>query len=201
MFQPKPYTNSIAVPLYIVNWNWSGSATKTRGGFDQDRHPQTTLLSRKISLRGRTPEDRLTAPLSACSKRTASMKIKPNRFMRPKHIALTSLVSTAAVGLILAQGLNPPGGNSPRRYRSPYDPRSRPPVALAEAYPLAAAYFGTATNRFYCVSASCLEIGLSGFPAWKFSWSDTNGERAYVEVTFNKEVYPDPKTENLLRNK
>jgi hypothetical protein len=27
MFQPKPYTNSIAVPMYQVDWNWAGTAT------------------------------------------------------------------------------------------------------------------------------------------------------------------------------
>src|SRR6266436_2848729 len=102
---------------------------------------------------------------------------------------------TSAVGFLLAQGINPSGGNSPRRYRSPYDPKTRPPVAMPEAYSLAAAYLGSATNRFYCVTATRLEMGLSGFPAWKFSWSDTNGERAYIEVTFDKEVYPDPKME------
>jgi hypothetical protein len=32
MFQPKPYTNSIAVPLYKVQWSWSGSATNNPWG-------------------------------------------------------------------------------------------------------------------------------------------------------------------------
>lgn len=112
-----------------------------------------------------------------------------------------SLVVVAAAGIALAQGLNPAGGNSPRRHRSPYDPKTRPPVSIEQAYSLAASYLGPATNRFYCTRATCLEMGLSGFPAWKFTWSDTNGQPAYVEVTFDKEVYPDPKTEAILRNK
>src|SRR5262249_30973597 len=108
------------------------------------------------------------------------------------------LATSAAIGWVLAQGLNPPGGNSPRRYRSPYDPKTHPPVGLEEAYLLAAGYLGEATNRLHCVSASCLEVGRSGFPGWTFSWCDTNGERTYVEVTFDKEVYPDTKIQGLL---
>ena len=121
--------------------------------------------------------------------------------MKRRHLPLIGFAALAAVSLILAQGVNPSGGNSPRRYRSPYDSKTPPPVAIREAYSLAAQYLGSATNRFYCVRATCLEIGRSGFPAWKFSWSDTNGENAYVEVTFDKEIYPDPRTENILRKK
>lgn len=120
--------------------------------------------------------------------------------MNMKYISLIGFTMIAAIGLILAQGLIP-RANSPRHHRSPYDPKTPPPLGVPEAYSLAAAYLGSATNRFYCVSATCLEMGGSGFPAWKFAWSDTNGERAYLEVTFDKEVYPDPKTEILLRNK
>src|SRR5947199_5418241 len=107
--------------------------------------------------------------------------------MNDRISLIISLAAADSTGILLAQGLNPAGGNSPRHHRSPYDPKTRPPVSISEAYSLAASYLGAATNRFYCTGATCLEIGLSGFPAWKFSWSDTNAQHAYVEVTFDKE--------------
>jgi hypothetical protein len=113
-----------------------------------------------------------------------------------KRTVLTLSVFAVAIGL-LAQGKLGSYGN--RRYTSPYDPKTRPPVAVPEAYESALRYLGPATNRFYCVSTTCLELGKSGFPAWKLSFSDTNGESAYLEVTFDKEVYPDPRTDMLLK--
>src|SRR3954466_7941379 len=32
LFQAKPYTNSIAIPMYKMKWGWSGSATNNPWG-------------------------------------------------------------------------------------------------------------------------------------------------------------------------
>jgi hypothetical protein len=113
-----------------------------------------------------------------------------------RRTVLTLSIIAVAIGL-LGQGKT--GSHDNRVYTSPYDPKTRPPVAVPEAYERALRYLGAATNRFYCVSTTCLELGRSGYPAWKFSFSDTNGESAYLEVTFDKEVYPDPRTDMLLK--
>jgi hypothetical protein len=92
-----------------------------------------------------------------------------------------------ATGLLLAQGKV---GSGTHRYSvvPSYDPKTPPPVSLPEAYALAVAHIGTATNQFHCVAASCLEMTNAGFTGWTFSFSDTNGQRGRVVVYFDKEV-------------
>jgi hypothetical protein len=116
------------------------------------------------------------------------------------HIIKIALATIAGTGLLFAQGLNPPGGDW-HHFTSPYDPKTPPPLGLAEAYNLALKFLGPATNRFYCVSTSCMDKGGSGFPGWTFWLSSTNGQRAYVEVSFDKEVGADSKTLEILRSK
>jgi hypothetical protein len=119
-----------------------------------------------------------------------------------KHVIFTTLAMATAISLLLAQG--PPyssGGNSTRRFGSPYDPKMLPPVGLAEAYTLTLAYIGPATNRFYCVSASCLEKTKRGLPGWTFGFSNTNGQRVDVEISFDREVDSSASTRLLFLGK
>ena len=170
-----------------------------RGEKGQVRQIATLFQPQKHFLRGQASSGELIAAHQTCCRLLALAKIETsNQRSDMKYLIPAALLSVAAIGLF-AQGQF--GSQSSRRFESPYDPKSRPPVSLSEAYPLACAYLGNVTNRFYCVSATCLEVGKSGFPAWKFSWSATNGESAYLEVTFDKEVYLDPRTQMLLRNK
>jgi hypothetical protein len=69
---------------------------------------------------------------------------------------------------------------------------------MLEAYAAATALMGTATNRFYCVSASCLGNTL---PGWIFSFSNTNGEMAHIEYYFGGKFarVPDANSEALLK--
>jgi len=69
-----------------------------------------------------------------------------------------------------------------------YDLGDPPPLTLSQAYPLAMSHLGAATNRFYCVTASCLEITNFGNTGWLFSFSNTNRQRGRVMVFFDKEV-------------
>ena len=104
--------------------------------------------------------------------------------------------------MVIAQGrTNPPGGNSWRQHESPYDAKMPPPLRIIEAYELALARVGNATNRYYCVTASCLEPTKRGLPGWTFCFSNTNGERACVEISFDKEVDADAQSGKLLHNK
>jgi hypothetical protein len=119
-----------------------------------------------------------------------------------KYVIAASLAIVAAVSL-LAQGRS---GSNPSIFDNypvlaPYDVKRPPVVQLSEAYALTLAYMGPATNHFYCVSASCLEktkIGLSG---WSFSFSNTNGERASIDVSFDKVVRVDEHSAQLLQTK
>jgi hypothetical protein len=117
-----------------------------------------------------------------------------------KATVLIVISMFAAACLLLAQGnTQPPGGNGWRRYQSPYDPKARPPVEMPEAYALALARVGVSTNRFYCVTAGCLESTKRGLPGWTFCFSNTNGQRACVEVSFDREVDADSRSSELLK--
>jgi hypothetical protein len=109
-------------------------------------------------------------------------------------------VSAAAVGAVFlfAQGRTfPPGGNHWQEYWG-WEPPKPPPIALPDAYALVLAHIGSATNRFCCVTASCLEMTNYGHQGSAFSFSDTNGQHARVQVTFDKELYTDPGSRQLL---
>ena len=117
-------------------------------------------------------------------------------FKLMKHVIVPILLLTAAASLLFAQGIFFSGTGKP------YDPKEGPPrLALPQAYRMAVAHIGTATNRFYCVSASCLEKTLPVAAGWVFWFSNTNGERARVEVYFRSKVayIPDAKSAALLK--
>jgi hypothetical protein len=114
-------------------------------------------------------------------------EFRPESKIVMKCVIFIALVTAIGIGLLLAQGKV---GSGTHRY-SPfqtYDPRTLPPLTLPEAYALAAAHIGTATNHFYCVAASCLEMTNAGFTGWTFSFSSTNGQRGRVVVYFDKEA-------------
>jgi hypothetical protein len=119
--------------------------------------------------------------------------------MKIKLIFITFL--TVGSLFLFAQGtpFSKEGGNSWRKFEKPYDATSTPTIGLSEAYSLTLAYLGPATNRFYCISASCLEKTKRGLPGWTILFANTNGERAFVEVSFDKEVDTDARSTELLR--
>jgi hypothetical protein len=116
-----------------------------------------------------------------------------------KQVLLISFACVATASLLLAQGRA--GSNSNRRFQSPYDLHTPPPVGLSEAYALAVAQMNVDTNRCYCVSASCQELTRRGLPGWTFYFANTNGQRADVEVSFDKEVAADDSKRDFLRGK
>jgi hypothetical protein len=109
-----------------------------------------------------------------------------------------SVTLAVMAGILAAQDGPYRGPNTNTRYRSAYDPKTQPPLEMTSAYELAMAYLGTHTNRFYCIDASCLALTKRGLPGWTFSFSNTNGQRATIEVTFDKAVGPDAPTSVLL---
>jgi hypothetical protein len=105
-----------------------------------------------------------------------------------------------AAGFVLAQGSITSGGKRWSPFQS-YDGKSRPPLSLSEAYVLAEGKIGSATDRFFCVKASCLEMTNNGFTGWTFWFSNTNFEQARVDVFFDKEVHMGLQSAELLRAK
>jgi hypothetical protein len=122
-------------------------------------------------------------------------------FPQKKHyftmlkLTILAFIVAASAGFLFAQGwiFHGPG--------KPYDAKTPPPQSLTEAYGVAMDRVGAATNRLYCVSASCLENPPPYYAGWVFWFSNTNGERARVEVFFgSKEAFvPDAKSAELLK--
>src|SRR5262249_44848314 len=112
-----------------------------------------------------------------------------------RRFILSSLILLPLAGLLLGQG---PVTSGPGR---PYDVRTPPPIPLSSAYAMALSRIGPATNRFYCVSASCVETTLPSYAGWVFWFSNTNREQARVEVYFeSKAVHiPDARSAELLK--
>jgi hypothetical protein len=118
-----------------------------------------------------------------------------------KHILLATLFVGIAAGL-LAQSIV---GNGWARYAQPqsYDPKTPPPLALPEAYALALSNLAKtpgATNRFHCISASCVEMSnTNGWTGWTFWFANTNGDRASLWVFFDGAVTSDVRSSELFR--
>jgi hypothetical protein len=104
-----------------------------------------------------------------------------------------TILWAACVGLAFAQGLS---GSS---HHPGFDPKRPPPLPLPEAYTLATTRLGSATNSFFCVSATCVESVNFMTTGWTFGFSNTNGQIAKVKVFFNKDVYIDPQSSELLK--
>lgn len=123
-----------------------------------------------------------------------------------KNVIIVLLTILIASCFLFAQGPagSNPGGpiaNSP--FIVPYDATRPPPLGLTGAYAMSLSFVGTATNRFYCVSATCLEKTKSGLPGWKFTFCNTNQQHVVVNVPFvadfDKGVSSDQ--EDVLRGK
>jgi hypothetical protein len=104
-----------------------------------------------------------------------------------KQIILVGLLFASIAGLALGQGTRISAGKRWSPFPS-YDPKTRPPLPLPEAYGIALARMGAATNQLYCVSASCLEMTNNGFTGWTFLFSNTNAQHTRVRVFFDKAV-------------
>src|SRR5258705_13438344 len=107
--------------------------------------------------------------------------------------SLMAMLLIAGSGWLLAQGK---AGSS---HHPTFDLKRPPPVNLSEACSLAMAHIGEATNRIYCVTASCLDRDSQRSAGWTFEFSNTNGDHAVVKVFFSKEVWIDPKSSAVLR--
>ena len=81
-----------------------------------------------------------------------------------------------------------------------YDFKSTPPIDLPTAYKLAVAHVGAATNRFFCITASCLNATNKTSTGWTFVFSNTNTTNVKVKVFFNGEVSIEPQNAFLLPN-
>jgi hypothetical protein len=105
---------------------------------------------------------------------------------------LSVLTAVAAVaGVLLAQSVV--DGRRVNGRPQSYDPRAVPPLTLPEAYAMALAHIGKATNQFHYITASCIEMTNGGWTGWTFRFSDTNGRRGSVDVFFDKEVWTAPR--------
>ncbi len=109
-----------------------------------------------------------------------------------KFLTAFILVLLIAARAAFAQGLS---GSS---VHPGFDPKRPPPLALPEAYALANARLASATNGFFCVSATCVEPPTCMTSGWRFVFSNTNGEVAQVKVFFNKDVYIAPHDTELF---
>jgi hypothetical protein len=119
-----------------------------------------------------------------------------------KRTLLAFVPVLLVVGLVFGQGVsNPPGSRTWRKYSEPYDGKTAPPLGLADAYVLTLNYIGSNSNKYHCVAANCLDKTRSGLPGWTFCYMDTNGERAYLHVLFDKDIYVDPRTAESLKGK
>lgn len=105
---------------------------------------------------------------------------------------LIGLLAVAVVtGWLFAQGrvVSSPVAQVPPGYiPGPYVGRTPPPVSLQEAYDLALAHIGVASNSFYCIRASCVDS--NGNRGWTFTFANTNGQRGWLVVYFSKGVSP-----------
>ena len=117
-----------------------------------------------------------------------------------KRAILSILGIVLATGFLLAQGTVTVGGNRWQRFWG-WKPTTPPPLTIVEAHALAVAHIGSATNRFYCVSANCLEMTNYTFRGWAFTFSDTNERQARVEISFDKELRIDLRSQELLHGK
>lgn len=117
-----------------------------------------------------------------------------------KRFLIAAFASLAIGSFVLGQGQLNIGGNHWQRYWG-WPTNAAPPISLPEAYSLALAHVGPATNRFYCVAASSLDMTNFHFRGWSFTFSSTNGQQARVEVSFDKELRADPRSEKILREK
>jgi hypothetical protein len=105
--------------------------------------------------------------------------------MKSILIALLSFIAITA--LLFAQGRT---GSNPgsEGYLGSYDGGTPPPVSLPEAYGIALTHIGSASNAFYCLSASCVDD--KGHRGWTFKFGNTNGQRGRVIVYFTRGVSP-----------
>ena len=109
---------------------------------------------------------------------------KASRAKRGRAALFAAVAITAATGLLLGQGF------VTSSHHTQYDPKSQPPMSLSEAHELAMAHVGAATNRLWCVTATCLdETKHSSFIThWTFGFSNTNAELTKVVVFFDQTV-------------
>jgi hypothetical protein len=108
-----------------------------------------------------------------------------------KRILLFLALAATAAGVLLAQSII--DGRRVDGKPWSYDPKTVPPLALPEAYTMAIAHIGKATNRFHCLTASCMEMTNNGWTGWTFRFSDTNGQRGSVDVYFDRKVETAPR--------
>lgn len=109
------------------------------------------------------------------------------RLMKSILIALLAII--AVTGWLFAQGRagsNP--GDPSWPYLGIYEGGTPPPVSLPEAFDLALAHIGPASNSFYCVRATCVDT--NGHRGWTFTFANTNGQLGRVIVYFTKGVSP-----------
>ncbi len=114
--------------------------------------------------------------------------------MKSAVLTLIVLGLLVSVGVLLAQSVIISADRRVTKFQS-YDPKTPPPLSLPEAYSLALGQLGKipgATNRFHCISASCIEMpSIDGWTGWTFWFAKTNGERARMWVFFDGGVTSD----------
>jgi hypothetical protein len=113
---------------------------------------------------------------------------------------LFASLSALSLTMVFGQGKLSLGGNHWQKYWG-WSTNAPPPLPLPEAYQLALAHVGDASNRFFCVSATTLDMTDFHFRGWAFTFSSTNGLNARVEVSFDKEIRVDARSEHLIREK
>jgi hypothetical protein len=106
------------------------------------------------------------------------------------RIIISILAGVLFAGFLFAQSIVISGGRRFTKYQS-YDPKTRPSLALPEAYALALNQIGPKTNQFHCLTASCIEMTNNGFTGWRFTFSNTNGQRVGLSVFFDGWVHID----------
>jgi hypothetical protein len=118
-----------------------------------------------------------------------AFKCLPIRLYNPVALPLIYKWAIGAILVALGGGFLFAQGFSGSSVHPKYDFRGPPPLEISKAYALAIARLGGATNRFYCVTASCVEPSNHWSSGWTFGFSNTNGRIAHVRVLFNQEAY------------
>jgi hypothetical protein len=107
---------------------------------------------------------------------------------KTRFIVFIAVAALLSVTLLFGQSIVMTAGRRWSQYQD-YDPKTRPPLPLSEAYALALNNLAAETNRFHCVTASCVESTNKGFTGWMFRFADTNDQRLGVMVFFDGLVH------------
>jgi hypothetical protein len=120
-----------------------------------------------------------------------------------KTICCLAIFALSGMALLFAQTSNTTkgdtswySGNTAPHHALDYDKKTPPVLSMSDAYILALKKLGADTNRYYCLSATCLisfplasSSGSNSSQGWAFDFANTNGVEKKILVGFDKLVW------------